>query len=341
MTYRGLSPHWRDRKTILAAVLGIPLLGILVGLGLPFVQRLRTTMADTTPSITPAPIDGERAYGYLKQICELGPRPAGSVANAKQRQMVANHFTKYGAAVREQPFSGIDPRSGTKLDMVNLIGAWHPERTQRVLLGAHYDTRPFPDRETDPARRQTPYIGANDGASGVALLMEIAHHLNELPTTWGVDLVLFDGEDLVYSEVGEYCLGSKEFARIYSEAVEKSRVGPRYSAALVFDMVGDKNLALEQEQYSLSFTPRLVNEVWSVARKLKASAFRPRVGPAVNDDHLPLNNASIPAIDLIDFRPPPTWHMARDLPENCSAISLEQVGKVATAWLSMPRTHRH
>jgi hypothetical protein len=167
--------------------------------------------------------------------------------------------------------------------------------------------------------------------------MEIAHHLKDLPGTWGVDLVLFDGEDLVYAETGEYCLGSKEFARVYSEAVDARANTPRYAAAVVLDMIGDRNLALEQEQYSLNLAPRLVQEIWSVARRLKAGAFHNRVGPAVTDDHLPLNNAGIPAIDLIDFRPPPTWHTSSDLPENCSAASLEQVGKVLTAWLAMPR----
>jgi glutaminyl-peptide cyclotransferase len=337
MPTRGIIPHWRDWKAIGVVVVGFPLLGIVLGLGLPLVNRTKTTLADTTPALAPAPIDGARAYGYLKEICAIGPRPAGSAANAKQRQMVAQHFTKYGATVREQPFSGVDPLSGAKVDMVNLIGAWHPERKQRVVLGVHYDTRPFPDREDDPVRRKIRYIGANDGGSGVALLMEIAHHLKDLPTTWGVDLVLFDGEDLVYAENGEYCLGSKEFARVYAESLE-ARGAPRYVAAVVMDMIGDKNVAIQQEQYSLNFARSLVLEIWSVARRLKAGAFRSGVGPAVNDDHLPLNGANIPAIDLIDFRPPPTWHMSHDLPERCSAASLEQVGKVVTAWLALPRS---
>jgi hypothetical protein len=339
MPKRGLIPHWRDMQ-ILGGFYAVPLIVVLVlGLGGALVNRLRTTQADTTPSLAPAPIDGERAYGYLKQVCDLGPRPAGSAANARQRQMVAQHFTKYGATVREQPFSGIDPRSGARVDMVNLIGAWHPDRTRRVVLGVHYDSRPFPDREKDPARRQIPYLGANDGGSGVALLMEIAHHLNDLPTTWGVDLVLFDGEDLVYAENGEYCLGSKEFARVYTGALETRRGAPRYDAALVLDMIGDKNLAIEQEQYSLNFAPRLVQEVWSVARRLKATAFGNRQGRAVLDDHPPLNNAGIPAIDIIDFDYP-YGHTSHDLPEPCSAASLEPVGKVVTAWLALPRSQR-
>jgi len=220
--------------------------------------------------------------------------------------------------------------------MVNLVGSWHPERRDRVVIGAHYDTRPFPDEERNPAKRTIPFIGANDGASGVALLMEIANHLKGLSTPWGVDLVLFDGEELVYGQDGEYFLGSKEFGRRYSESVENRRQGPRYVAGMVLDMVGGKNLAINQEPYSLDFAPRLLRDVWGVARQLKATAFRNRIGRAVMDDHLPLNQADIPTIDVIDFDYP-FWHTAEDLPENCSAASLEQVGRVVTAWLTLPK----
>ncbi len=308
-------------------------LGVLVGVGVMMIPRSRTSMANAAPASVPAPIDGGRAYGYLKAICDLGPRPAGSAANARQRAMVAAHFKKRGATVREQPFAAHDPRSGERVALANLIGAWHPERPQRVLLGAHYDTRPFPDQERDPSRRTLPFLGANDGASGVALLMEIAHHLDELPTPWGVDLVLFDGEELVYGQVGEYFLGSKAFARAYDEAVRSRRATSHYVAALVLDMVGDRNLQINQEQHSLNFAHRLVQDVWDVAHRLKATAFRNRVGLAVNDDHLPLNEGGIPAIDIIDFDYP-YWHTAQDLPEQCSGESLAQVGRVVTAWLA-------
>ena len=146
----------------------------------------RPNMAEAAAPPTPAPIDGKRAFGYLQEICKIGPRhrPARPPM-LEQRAYVAKHFGATGATVREQPFSGIDPRSGAKVEMSNLIGSWHPERTRRVLLSAHYDTRPFPDEERNPSRRTLPFIGANDGASGVALLMEIANHLKSLPTPWG------------------------------------------------------------------------------------------------------------------------------------------------------------
>ena len=332
-------PPLEAKKRFSARTLLLIAAALSLGLGVPYVQKLRTTRADANPSLTPAPINGARAYAYLKQICAIGPRPAGSAANARQRQMVARQFAEHGATVREQPFQGIDPRSGARVDMVNLIASWHPERAERVLLGVHYDTRPFPDEDPDPARRQIPFIGANDGASGVALLMEIAHHMKELPTPWGVDLVLFDGEELIYGQDGEFFLGSKEFARVYAKAAESRRGGPRYVAGLVLDMIGDKNLAIDQEPHSLNFATKLVQDVWSVARRLKAPAFRNRVGRAVLDDHLPLNNAGIPAIDIIDFDYP-QWHTSHDLPEQCSGASLEQVGKVVTAWLALPRSPR-
>ncbi len=283
---------------------------------------------------TAAPIDGERAYGYLKKICAAGPHPAGTAANTRQRAQAAAHFKAMGATVREQPFSGQDPRTHEKVPMVNLIAAWHPERTERILIGAHYDTRPFPDQEPDPARRKTPFVGANDPASGIALLMELAHHLNDLPTVWGVDLVLFDGEELVYGDEGEYFLGSKAFAQDYAR-----RGKSHYAGGIVLDLIGGKNLQLPQEPHSLDLAPKLVQEIWATAQRLKVPAFKNQVGRAVLDDHLPLNNAGIPSIDIIDFDYP-YWHTADDLPEHCSAASLDQVGRVLTAWLAQPRTRR-
>jgi hypothetical protein len=340
MDARRARPDRYETKLILGLWPGFALFGVALGLALLFIIRLDTRETNAAMLASPAPIDGKRAYKYLKEICAIGPRVAGTEANTRQRTMVSKHFSKMGAVVREQPFSGTDPRSGAKVDMVNLIGSWQPDRRDRVVIGVHYDTRPFPDEERDPARRKLPFLGANDGASGVALLMEIAHHLEALPTPWGVDLVLFDGEELVYgggqNQDGEYFLGSKAFAKKYADDVEARRVRHRYAAGLVLDMVGDSDLAIDQEPNSLNFAPGLVREVWAVARQLNAKAFRPRVGRSVLDDHLPLNDGGIPAIDLIDFDYP-YWHTSQDLPEKCSAESLEQVGRVVTAWLAQPR----
>jgi glutaminyl-peptide cyclotransferase len=287
-------------------------------------------------------IDGERAYRYLKQICEIGPRVAGSEANTRQRKLVADHFAKMGGKVREQPFHARHPLTGERVEMANLIGSWQPERNHRVLIAAHYDTRPRADEENDPARLKLPFLGANDGASGVALLMEIAHHLTDLAPPVGVDLVLFDGEELVYGNnprAGEYFLGSEYFAQVYADQVDRRRTPARYVAGILLDMVGGKNLQINQEPNSLRDAPNLVSEVWAIANRLKIRSFRFRVGREVLDDHLALNRAGIPTIDLIDFDYP-YWHKADDLPENCSAESLAEVGKVVVTWLMQPRRRR-
>jgi hypothetical protein len=303
-----------------------------------FLVRRKSNMDAPPAKLDPAPVDGERAYAYLKAICALGPRPAGSAANTKQRAYVAAHFKAQGATVREQPFAGRDPLSGARVNMANLIGSWFPERANRVVIAAHYDTRPFPDQEQDPAARQQPFLGANDGGSGVALLMEIAHHLKDSPTPWGVDLVLFDGEELVYDHTGEYFLGSKVFSRAYASARRSGKSKTRYVAGVLLDMVGGKTLDLKQEPHSRDFAPWLVRDLWDVANRLEVAAFRNVVSSvAVNDDHLAMNDARIPTIDIIDFDYP-QWHKAGDLPSECSGESLAQVGRVITAWLAQGKT---
>ncbi len=331
--------HSRAARLVGGLVIALAILAAVAAI-VPFSSWLGTLEANSAMAASPAPIDGKRAFSYLERICELGPRIAGSEANTKQRKLVAAHWKAMGASIREQPFSTQHPLGGQRVNMVNLIGSWHPERTQRVVITAHYDTRPHPDEETDPQRHQLPFLGANDCASGVALLMEMAHHLGELNTPWGVDFVLLDGEELVYGRhpetQGEYFLGSKEFARAYVEDVEARHSRVRYVAGLVLDMIGGKELQINQEPNSLNLAGNLVRDVWAVARQLNAKGFRFQVGREVLDDHLALNNAGIPAIDLIDFEYP-YWHKADDLPKNCSADSLAEVGRVVTAWLAQPK----
>lgn len=330
-------PHWFDMIFLVGLWLGIPItLGVIAAIALPLIQKGRRAMDDDAPTTEPKPaaINGDRAFGYLKQIVAIGPRPAGSEANARQRKLVADHFKARGAEVREQGFRGQDPATGQAVRMVNLIGSWFPERSDRVVITAHYDTRPFPDQETDFNLRRTPFLGANDCASGVALLMEIANHLKTMPTPWGVDLVLLDGEELVYDRDGEYFLGSKAFARAYKNRRDKSK--SRYVAGLVLDMVGGQNMTIKREPYSLKLAPKLVASVWGVADRLGVKEFTREIGREVLDDHLPLNDAGIPTIDIIDFDYP-FWHTAGDTPEHCSAASLAAVGRVVTAWLNEPK----
>lgn len=327
------------KRLLLGPWVAVAVVAIAAGLGLSFAQRLRSSMAAETVEPKPAPINGDRAFGYLKTICALGRRPAGSEANEKQRKLVADHFKAKGAKIREQPFVIQDPSDGKRLRVANLIGSWHPDRLDRIVIAAHYDTRPFADKEADPiVRQREPFLGANDGASGVALLMEIANHLDSFRTDWGIDLVLFDAEELVYgadSPLEEYFLGARHFSRTYAAERAARKIPYQYRAGILLDMVADKDLVIDQELNSLRMARGLIQQIWGVAAALGEPCFRAQVGPEVSDDHIPMNAVGIPTVDLIDFDYP-HWHTTQDLPENCSPAALKSVGRVVTGWLSLP-----
>ncbi len=282
-----------------------------------------------------SPIDARRSYGYLKAVCDIGPRPAGSPGMKAQQKLLTQHFQKLGGQVRLQDFEGRHPLEGTQVGMANLIVEFHPNRPSRILLCAHYDTRPFPDR--DPKRPRGRFIGANDGGSGVAVLMELAHHLSELESPYGVDFVLFDGEELIFDDRGTYFLGSEHFARDYVANPPQHR----YVAAVLLDMVGDTQLQLFQERNSVNWPDSrpIVDEIWGTARQLGVSEFIARPKHEIRDDHLALHDiARIPAIDIIDFDYPRSastsyWHTEADTPDKCSADSLAKVGAVLYEWL--------
>jgi hypothetical protein len=276
---------------------------------------------------------GVRAFAHLETICELGPRVSGSEGMARQRTMMVDHFRKAGATVTGQAFQIRDRRSGKPVHLENLIVSWHPDRTDRVLLAAHFDTRPFPDR--DPVDPQGVFIGANDGASGVAVLMELAAAMPALPGPVGVDFVLFDGEEYVFAPRDPYFLGSTFFARQYAADTKAGRLPYAYRCGALLDMVADRDLEIWQEQHSVDWpdTKPVVDAIWDVARRLEVRQFVPRPKHAVQDDHLPLRMiAGIPTCDIIDFDYP-QWHTTADVPAACSAESLAAVGRVMLAWL--------
>jgi len=288
----------------------------------------------------PVQFDGNRAYAHLKEICALGPRPSGSDGMARQQRLVADHFLKLKAKVKFQSFDAPHPRTGEPVAMNNLVVSWHPQAQERILLCCHYDTRPFPDRDPDPrAARSGVFVGANDGASGVAFLMELGRHIGAIQPRFGIDFVLFDGEELVYDDQrNEYFLGSRYFAQKYVEQPPRHR----YNAAVLLDMVGDKHLQLFQERISLGWEDSrpLVESIWKKAQSLGVREFIAKGRYEIRDDHLMLHDiAGIPACDLIDFdyETPGSrrsyWHTEGDAPDRCSAESLAKVGWVVWEWL--------
>ena len=281
------------------------------------------------------PLDGARAYRYLQQICAIGPRFSGSPGMQQQQELVRAHFEQLGGKVTLQKFQATNPLGGANVPMSNVIVEWHPERKDRVLLCAHYDTRPFPDQDLDPVQRRSGiFIGANDGASGVAVLMELAHLMPKFDGTIGVDFLLVDGEELVYVERRDpYFLGSTWFAQQYARKPPPHK----YRWGVVLDMVGDSDLQIYQEQHSVAWrdTRPLVKEIWATAGRLGVKEFIPRAGYEILDDHLPLRNiAKIPTCDIIDApQSYPFWHTTMDTPRQCSPASLAKVGWVVYEWL--------
>jgi Zn-dependent M28 family amino/carboxypeptidase len=203
--------------------------------------------------------------------------------------------------------------------LANITARQRPAPGPLILLAAHYDTRRFADR--DPASPGDPVPGANDGASGVAVLLELARVLGEREPTCDLRLVFFDGEDNGGIEGWEWAVG----ARQYAETLEREPL-----AVVVVDMVGDKDLDLPLERTS---SPDLAAEIWSVAQARGLSAFRSEPGPAVLDDHTPFLARGWRAVDIIDLSYP-AWHTVDDTLDMVSAESLDQVGEALLAWLS-------
>lgn len=272
---------------------------------------------------------GERAFAHLEALCALGPRPSGSAAMVAQRRLLTDHFRGLGGMVTSQPFQIRDRHSGETVRMENLVVTWHPDRKERVLLAAHYDTRPWPDRDaTNPRGR---FVGANDGASGTAVLMEMGRSMPSFEGPVGIDFVLFDAEEYVVESRDPYCLGSNWFARRHVQEPPAHT----YRCGVVLDMVGDRQLQIFQERHSASWpdTRWVVDSIWETAARLGVRQFVARPMHTVEDDHVPLRMiARIPTCDVIDFDFP-QWHTTQDLPEQCSAESLEAVGRVMLEWL--------
>lgn len=283
----------------------------------------------STLELKDIPFHGARAYDYLKQICALGPRRSGSAGMKAQQKLLAEHFGNLGAQVRLQPFHIKHPLDGSVVEMANLIVTWHPQSKERILLCTHYDTLPFPLE--DPQDPRGVFIGANDGGSGTALLMELGHEMRTLETRYGVDFVFLDGEEFIFSRNGRFFLGSEFFARQYVE----NRPAHRYRWGVLLDLVGDADLQIYQERNSMSWrdTRPLVEDIWATARRLGVNEFIPKKKHEIQDDHVMLHNlGGIPTCDIIDFDYP-FWHTQDDTPERCSALSLAKVGWVVREWL--------
>lgn len=294
---------------------------------------------DTVPKNIPVAdvkFDPERAMNYLKRLCDIGPRVSGTEGMKKQQELIEKHFAGHGAKVARQEFKAKQHSRRNETAMANLVVTWHPEKARRVIICSHYDTRPIADMEAARANWNKPFLSANDGTSGVAWMMEMAHHMKGLKTEVGVDFVLFDGEEYVFETAAlgggdKYFFGSEHFAADYLKSRDKRK--HRYEAGVLLDLFAGKGASLKIEQYSYNAAPKLCEQVWGTAMAVGAKSFKFEPGPEVQDDHLALNRAGIPCIDLIDLDYP-HWHKLSDTPDKVSGEQMAEMAKVLATWVT-------
>lgn len=338
---------------------------ILVGLGLLLVagtagayfmfQNPRSSgqrtefAADREQSTTPGLVafSGQQAMGYIQQICNLGPRISGTPQHAKMVDMLEKHFTDLGASVERQKFEGKQLSKLHAVPMVNLIVRWNPEKKNRLIVCTHYDTRPLADQEPNPRDWTKPFVGANDGGSGVAWMMEMGKYIKGLETPLGIDFVCFDGEEYIFNnnlnDPGRdiYFLGSSHFAQEYDK---KRKAGDQmvYKEGVLLDMIAGRNPRFTYEGHSIVQAGAVVERIWKIAEQEKCRAFVRQYGQNVLDDHLELLKVGIPTIDIIPAMPDRDsnpmlsylhWHRLSDVPANCAPEGMEQVAKVLAVWM--------
>lgn len=276
------------------------------------------------------PFDENRAYADVEKQVSFGPRVSKSEAHKKALEFFQSELTAAGGSVTLQNFTE-EGYNGEQLELANVLASFNPTATERILLVAHWDSRPRGDSDPDPAKHDKPIPAANDGGSGVGVLLEIARQMKDNPPPIGVDILLTDGEDYGNSEVDDmkkYFLGARHFA-------ENRPAGYYPRMGILLDLVGDPKAVFKKEAYSVQAAPTIVNLVWNTAKELNLTHFSQETGGGISDDHLPLIEAGMRVIDIIDMdlvghqtNDPARkyWHTHDDTMKNISASTLKEVG---------------
>lgn len=293
------------------------------------------TTEQTDEKLVIAPqFDADSAYLYVKNQVDFGPR----VPNTKQHVACGNYLAKqletFGAQVTNQ-YADLIAYDGTLLKARNIIGSYKPESKKRIALFAHWDTRPWADNDPDEKNHHTPILGANDAASGVGALLEIARQVNMQQPELGIDIIFLDAEDYGTPQFYEgehkeesWCLGAQYWARTPHVQGYNARFG------ILLDMVGGKNSVFMKETYSEQYAPDINKKVWKAAKRLGyEQTFVNAKGDTVTDDHLFINRlAKIKTIDIIasDLHEggfPLTWHTVNDNMDHIDKNTLKAVGQ--------------
>jgi Zn-dependent M28 family amino/carboxypeptidase len=279
---------------------------------------LALTLVAVSRAQQPAPsraFDSARAFAHLERQVAFGPRPAGSEALVRCRQYVVETLRSGGVAVREQAFEAVTPTG--RVPMVNVIATIPGRRNERIALATHYDTKLV---------RELRFVGASDGASSTAAVLELARVLAGSQPEFTIELLFFDGEEAVVEwREGDHTYGSRH----YVAEARRMRTLDGLKALILLDMIGDRDLTVRRDTHS---TPWLIDEVWSAAARLGYGRVFLNEELPVEDDHLPFLDAGVPAVDIIDFDYA-AWHTAEDDLPRVSARSLQVVGDVVLAAL--------
>lgn len=308
---------------------------LLSACGRPSGQQQQNISQYAKPHLVTPDFNADSAYHYIETQVNFGPR----VPNTPQHLACANYLSQkledFGASVIVQQAS-VKAFDNSTLNIRNIIGQFQPEKNDRILLYAHWDTRPFADHDANPEKRNQPIDGANDGASGVGVLLEIARHLSQNPTHPGIDIVFFDAEDYgipdhiqVAYKPDTWCLGSQYWGQNPHKKNYYARFG------ILLDMVGAKNAQFYKEQFSMQFAPRLVDYIWKTASELGYSAwFNFNTGGMITDDHVYVyKHLKIPSVNIIQHDPSSDtsfgdyWHTHADNMDNIDKTTLKAVGQ--------------
>lgn len=324
---------------------GILLLLVLVSCSCNRAAQKGETGADTgtkkAASKELPQFSADSAYLYVAEQCNFGPRVPGTEAQTNCAQWLADELRRHGATVKVQE-GEMTAYNGTKLPVKNIIGSFNSEAKMHVLLMSHWDSRPVADYDPDPAKRKQPVMGANDGASGVGVLLELARLCSlKLPMV-GIDIFLTDAEDYGAPEDWQgshdekwWALGTQMWCK------QAAKEGYRAQYGILLDMVGSANATFYREYYSERYANSFVNEIWQTAARLGCGdLFIDLQGGGVTDDHVFVNRMlNIPCVDIIDTRIDtdgtfcPEWHTTHDTIDNISKETLGKVGRVLVALL--------
>lgn len=304
-------------------------------------SKQKTTTTEPKVEIKNIPIprfDREAAYNFVAKQVAFGPRVPNTDGHKAAKEWLASQLKAHGATVIEQDFKAT-AYTGTVLNGTNIIGQYNPSAKKRILLAAHWDSRHIADNDADATKQNVHVDGADDGASGVGVLLEISKHLSALPDHMGVDIIFFDAEDHGVSggttdaDSYTWALGSQHWARNLHVGGYKPKYG------ILLDMVGAKTPRFRKEGYSMAYAPKVVNKVWKLAKEMgHGNIFTDEKGGGITDDHRMVNEiAKIPMIDIINtpYDTNPTfvkhWHTTNDNMENINKRTLGAVGQVMLA----------